>query len=688
MQELDKLLKENEQKYYLDGVLNKARVIEDLHNYNSELITLLSESEVIKKHFLIEINGNKIIKINDLIEIFEMNEYWDDSYTAYENKIGLTSNGKFLSDNTDVVLDFPYKDTVLKASMSKEEREKEDLLPEEPFLNEKIAREEIDTLYDNKILVNAVKYDDEGNSKVDVCTEKDNLILKGNNLLALHSIKDQYAGKVKLIYIDPPYNRQNSDDSFMYNDSFSHSSWLIFMKNRLEIAKELLSNDGFIVIQTDDSEQAYLKVLMDEVFGRTNYKNTVSILFKNIAGASGGGEDKRLKKNIEFLTIYSKNYEMSTFNDIYKMTEIGELVKQMRNDGVSWKYTSVLVDSGKEKYLGSTVDGSGDEIKIYKRINPIIKSIGQLMKEDNISEREAYIKYGKQAFQTAMPQSSIRPRVMKEYKNLTDEPNELISIKYVPKSGKNKGQLYEQFYRGENFRLFAWLKDVSEEVDGVLYKNEKRGTFWDYVGETKNVNKEGKVIFSNGKKPEALIKDIINLTTNPGDLIIDFFLGSGSTAATAHKMDRQYIGIEQMDYIQNLVTTRLKNVINGDKSGISNKVDWQGGGSFIYAELMEKNTGYLKDVLNAESSDRLREVFKLMLEYADFDFRVDLEEVKDSVWRLPLEDQKRVLVKIIDKNQLYYNYSEIDDENVRDLISDSDYAFNKSFYDNTGDEYE
>lgn len=688
MKELDDLLKNNEKKYYIDGILNKARVIEDLYNYDPELIVLLSENEVVQNHFVLEINDNKILKINNLIEIFEMNEYWDDSYTAYENKIGLTSSGSFLSDSKDIVLDFPYKDTILKASMSKEERQKKDLLPEEPFLNEIIAREEIDTLLDKKILIDTTKYSDKGVQKVKRFSEEENLILKGNNLIALHALKERYAGRVKLIYIDPPYNRQSSDDSFMYNDKFTHSSWLIFMKNRLEVAKELLSNDGFVVIQTDDSEQAYLKVLMDEVFGRTNYKNTVSILFKNIAGASGGGEDKRLKKNIEYLTIYSKNYEMATFNDIYKKTEIGELVEQMRNDGVSWKYTSVLVDPGKEKYMGSTVDGSGDEIKIYKRINPIIKSISQLMKEDDITEREAYIKYGKNAFQTAMPQSSIRPRVMEEYNKLTQDPNELVSIKYVPKSGKNKGKMYEQFYRGENFRLFAWLKDVSEEIDGVLYKNEKRGTFWDYVGETKNVNKEGKVTFSNGKKPEGLLKNILNLTTQPGDLVIDFFLGSGSTAATAHKMNRQYIGIEQMDYIEELVITRLKNVINGDKSGISNEVNWQGGGSFVYAELMEKNTGYLKDILDAESPDRLKEVFNLMLEHADFDFKVDLDEFKESVWRLSLKDQKRTLVKIIDKNQLYYNYAEINDENVRDFISDSDYAFNKSFYDNTGDEDE
>lgn len=134
--------------------------------------------------------------------------------------------------------------------------------------------------------------------------EKDNLIIKGNNLLALHTLREKYTGQIKLIYIDPPYN--TGSDSFLYNDRFNHSAWLTFMKNRLEIARELLTDDGYIFIQTDDSEQAYLKVLMDSIFGRNQYVNTISVLFKNIAGASGGGQDKRLKKNIEYVTIYSK----------------------------------------------------------------------------------------------------------------------------------------------------------------------------------------------------------------------------------------------------------------------------------------------------------------------------------------------------------------------------------------------
>src|SRR5699024_9692069 len=219
---------------------------------------------------------------------------------------------KFIDESTDVVLDFPYKDTVLKASMSKEDTDKDDLRPDEPFLNEVIAKEEIDVLLDKKILVNAKKYDEDGEHEVDSFSEEDNLIIKGNNLLALHTLKEKYAGKVKLIYIDPPYNTgkdafnyndrfnhsswltfmQNrlevawelltddgtiwiSIDDFNYKDQFNHSSWLTFMQNKLEVEWELLTDDGTIWISIDDYESHYLKVLSDNIFGRENFLNEV-----------------------------------------------------------------------------------------------------------------------------------------------------------------------------------------------------------------------------------------------------------------------------------------------------------------------------------------------------------------------------------------------------------------------------
>ncbi|MDY0406513.1 site-specific DNA-methyltransferase [Virgibacillus sp. 179-BFC.A HS] len=197
------------------------------------------------------------------------------------------------------------------------------------------------------------------------------------------------------------------------------------------------------------------------------------------------------------------------------------------------------------------------------------------------------------------------------------------------------------------------------------------------------VNAEERVNFPT-QKPEKLIKRIIEASSNEGDIVLDFQMGSGTTPAVAHKMNRKYIGIEQMDYINTISIPRLKRVIEGDQGGISDDVNWQGGGSFVYVELMEKNRGFLKAIREAKNQVELRKVFEFMLEEAEIDFRVDLEKVKDTLHELSLDDQKRTLIKIIDKNQLYYNYSEIDDEDVRDLISDNDYSFNKSFYEEGG----
>lgn len=411
----------------------------------------------------------------------------------------------------------------------------------------------------------------------------ENMLIHGDNLLALKALEQEYSGKIKCIYIDPPYNTGNAFEH--YDDGLEHSIWLNLMKGRLEILKSLLSEDGVIFVQIDDNESAYLKILMDEIFGRNNFINTISINMKNVAGASGGGEDKKLKKNIEYIHIFCKNYQvLKPFKNVYDFIPIGELVQKYREEDKSWKYTSVLVDKGEKEYLTSTVDGSGDEIKIYLRKNPVFKSVSKLSKDEGISEKEVYMKYRHRIHQTAMPQSSIRPRVIEKLDELGLK-NEFLSIEYVPKSGKNKGKLYEQFYKGEKLRLLAWLKDVAEELDGVLCKKELQGTYWNFASATKNLTKEGLVSFPNGKKPESLIERIINMATNEGDIVLDSFLGSGTTAAVAHKMKRKWIGVELGEHCITHCIPRLKLVIDGDKSGISKTINWQGGGGFKFYEL-------------------------------------------------------------------------------------------------------
>lgn len=387
----------------------------------------------------------------------------------------------------------------------------------------------------------------------------ENLYIEGDNLEVLKLLQESYLGQVKMIYIDPPYNTGHDfvyPDSFiMDNDDYNegtgyfdeegnvnfsrengsaagkyHSDWCSMMYSRLLLARNLLTEDGVIFISIDDNELGNLNKIAEEVFGASNYVNVISANMKKIAGVSGGGEDKRLKKNCEFVLVYAKNYQaLQLFNPIYRYAEIYKVVEQYRDDNKNWHYTSVLINPGEKIYVASTVDGDKNEIKIYCRPNAVIKSVNQLMKEEGLSERDVYYKYGNNIFEAKDGQSSIRKRVVqvkKEFKIVDD----VISIEYVPKTGRNKGRIYEQFYKGDKCRLFAWLRDISEEIDGVLYKKDVQGTYWDLTSYINNLSKEGNVVFPNGKKPIELIKRMLTLQSNSNSIILDFFSGSATTA--------------------------------------------------------------------------------------------------------------------------------------------------------------
>lgn len=438
-----------------------------------------------------------------------------------------------------------------------------------------------------------------------------NFLLEGDNLHSLRLLEKTHEASIDVIYIDPPYNTGIED--FIYDDKyvnsddgFMHSKWLSFMGERLRIARTLLSEQGAIFIQISDNEVAQLKMLCDEIFGEENFLNIISVNMKNIAGASGGGEDKRFKKNCEYILVYAKNYDLlPVFNGAYDYEEIAALVERYRNEGISWKYTSALVDPGKKEYVASTVDGDGNEIKIYKRIGYTIKSIGSIMRDENITEAEAYSRYAHCLFQTAMPQSSIRPRVMQKMQEVGID-SDLHSIEYVPKTGRNRGQLYEQFYKGENFRLFAWLRDVSEEIDGKLYKKNLQGTYWDFVGETKNLSKEGNVEFPNGKKPIKLIRRILELFPRKDITVLDFFAGSGSTGHAVISLNQDDGGTRsfilctnnESNICEEITYVRLSNVIRGYTTKNGKQVSGIPANLKYYrTDFVSKDEEYLSEAL-------------------------------------------------------------------------------------------
>ena len=405
-----------------------------------------------------------------------------------------------------------------------------------------------------------------------------NMLIHGDNLLALKALEQDYAGQVKCIYIDPPYNTGQAFE--YYDDGLEVSIWLSLMYQRLELLKNLLAKDGVIFVQIDDNYMSHLRLIMNELFGKSAYINTITVKTKETSGASGGGEDRRLKKNIEFILCYGKENFMK-FNDVYQETELSNYLEDMRVENKSFKYTTVFISTGEKTYYKTIKDGSNQDIIIYKHTNYQTKSVKKIAEENAISEIEVYNLYFDRICTTENAQTSIRTRVQEA----TDTENSLYSIEYIPISGKNKGKKTEVLFIGEQKRLVSWFKNVAEQKRNYVFKKEKVGTFWDGFN-WNNVTREGGVRFPKGQKPEMLIQRIIELSTNENDIVLDSFLGSGTTAAVAQKMGRRYIGIELGEHAYTHCVPRLKMVTEGtDQGGISKAQNWQGGSGFKFYEL-------------------------------------------------------------------------------------------------------
>ena len=491
----------------------------------------------------------------------------------------------------------------------------------------------------------------------------ENLYIEGDNLEVLKLLQKSYHGKIKMIYIDPPYN---TGKDFVYKDNFKdnlknylevtgqlgeegqrlstnsdssgryHSDWLNMMYPRLKLARNLLTDDGVIFISIDDSEQGNLKKICDEIFGEENFINMVSVNMKNIAGASGGGEDKKLKKNIEYLLIYTKSYNLfNQFEGPYSYTEISDLIEKYKQEEISWKYNSILFYDGEKEYLQSITDGSGEEIRIFRRKNIEIKSVKKVSLEENISEKEVYKKYASKIFRTTNAQSSIRTRII-NYKKENNIEDEILSIEYVPKSGKNKGEIYEQFYKGDN--LFVWLRDTCEEIGDDLYKKDLVGTYWDYTGETKNLSKEGNISFPNGKKPKKLLQRLINIQTCQDDIILDFFSGSATTAHAVMQLNAEDGGNRK--YIMVQLPEPCEEKSEAYKEGYKNICE-------IGKERIRRAGEKIKEEIEKENSQlKLGEESKKLPNIGFKVFNLDSSNIKE--WDPETEDLKQSLFDSID----------------------------------------
>src|SRR5699024_28257 len=335
------------------------------------------------------------------------------------------------------------------------------------------------------------------------------------------------------------------------------------------------------------------------------------------------------------------------------------------------KYTSIVTElSGKKHYK---TEGS---YEYYTYDNFESKSVARFAKDNGITEEEVYTNHADKIFRTTNAQSSVRQTVIDETEHLE---NEVVSLEYEPIKGKDQGNKIEILYKNPNRNMFMFLSDVVEFIDNKPYYYENITTLWDDI-EYNNLSKEGNISFKNGKKPEQLLKRIIEVATDEGDIVLDFFMGSGTTQAVAHKMNRQYIGIEQMDYINSITVPRLQDVIKGEKNGISKSVNWQGGGSFVYFELKELNEKFIKEISEVTETEELKSIYRELKDKGLLIPSLETHVLENEVEfnELSFEQQKEVVLLAIDKNKLYVNASQLDDEEIN--LSDYEKELTLNFY--------
>lgn len=630
--ELEKLLRMESTYCTEDGVLLKNAIVEAALALRPELIAKLLTHDGLKRNFFTEVEG---VLVFDKVKFqkFVMNKrFLPDSYTSFKNKVGLTNeDGDFLSESREVVLSWPYKDCVLEGGQTKEDAKRNEV-----FWNEILAPDEINRLTEPKVLTNFNRYDTDGEHEVDGISMDDNLIIKGNNLLALHSLKKKYAGKVKLIYIDPPYyfTKHKESDSFNYNSNFRLSTWLTFMHNRLSVAKELLKNGGVILCHIKEDGVHWLKVLMEEIFRVENFVET--FIWKNTDNPDS--LSKKSRSSVEYILCYEVNKD-SSVQYLGKQTENGDAPILHTGNNIH----ELVFPAGSIHFKipdGMYECGKPDRVEILTPIN---------------------IKDGKNVDEVILKGEFT-------WSQETLNENYTKGCYFIVKS--NKFSVRVQLPEGKAMAPEKYFDEQYLSKAIGVGSNEDASTHIKQMG-----------LDFSFSKPESIVAFFIKAVTGERDIVIDFFLGSGTTAAVAHKMNRRYIGIDQMDYIEDTACKRLTKVIEGEQGGISKSVNWRGGGSFVYCELAKANQQFADDVEQASSTEELATIWEQMQETGFLSWKVSPKEIDanaEDFTVLAIEDQKRFLIECLDKNLLYVPYSEID--NAEFAISESDKKINNQFY--------
>lgn len=624
-------LLKSEENFVIDGQLNKNKIIESVLKVEPLLIKLLINNEKFKKHFFQDISNVLVFDKIKFQRFVNNKSFLPDSYTAFKNKIGLTVGGDYLDNfiNTkkDVVLAWPHKDCVLEGGQSNETENRHEV-----FWNETLAPDSIDRLLDTKALAKFKKFDKNGEHNLTTLNQKDNFILKGNNLLVSSSLLKSHRGKIKLIYADPPYNTGNAADTFDYNNTFKHSSWLTFMKNRLEVAKKLLREDGFIALTIDHVELFYLGALADEVFGAENRVGVVTIVIN-----PKGRQNVRFFNAVsEYMLVYAKNSKVAQFNKVVLDEEVADLFDMTDING---KYR-----------LDNFVRARGNTLRSLKPKHWYPIYVSSDLKEVSADEKPGFTK--------VLPISANKEYTWKLIKDSFKE--KLLNEDYFIAVKENNRIIIKHKYREQQVIKNVWTdKKYFSEFNGTnVVKNLLGGNYFSYP----------KSIYS--------VLDTLKLMTKEEDIVLDFFGGSGTTGQAVldlNKADggnRKFILSEQMDYVNDVTCERVHKVIKNNKEG-----------SFVYAELLEHNEYFVTRIQEAKSKEEILNIWNEMQEKAFISYQFDKDMFNarlDAFKSVSLQTMQLYLVEILDKNQLYVNFSEIEDATIN--ITQEDKALNYAFY--------
>ena len=606
-EDLTKLLESNE-RYLVDGILSKDKVAEDALAMDPDLLKALTTNESIKNHFFEKIGA---ILVFDKVKFqkFVLNkDFLPDNYTAFRNKVGMNKNDEYITESNDVVLVWPYKDCVLEGGQDEEDAKRTEI-----FWNLTLAPDQITRLLSPKALNNFEKYDDKGKKiALENVTENDNLLIKGNNLLALHTLKEKYRNKIKLIYIDPPYNPDSKNNTFTYNNSFNRSTWLTFMKNRLEVAREFLTTDGCLIIAIDENEQAHLGVLLKEMF--RDYEIHCITIVHNPRGIQGTNFSytheyaffviPRGQKSIGHRKIVEADIDFRNLRD-----NGGE---SLRKDARTCFYP-IIVEDGKVVGFGDVADAS---------VHP---------------ERNVKIG-GKTHVYPIDPQG-----IERKWRYSRDS---VEGIKHLLRAKEVRG--FIDIELGKDFGTYrtVWedAKYDANEYGSKLLRDLVPGSSFLFPKSLWNVFDCIYAVVGN----------------DPNAIVMDFFGGSGTTAHAVLELnkedggERRFILCEQMDYVETVTKARIREVIKRN-----------GKDSFVYAELSVANQEFVQMIKGAGTIDELQQIWNEMQDRAFLSYRAN--SVIDSISEISLssldkKEFKTFLLEILDHNMLYVPYSEMEDE--------------------------